>query len=244
MGLLCDVENTALALRETGSKQFSIHWVVDRLLEEGSLVVRRAYADWARFQDQKRSYHEAGFELIDMPRKYHSGKSGTDIKLAVDAMEIGFSKQNVDCIALISGDPDLRPLVAKLRENGIYVIGLGVEGSASRILIECCDEYLFSHELKRAATGPVHAKDLSPERREAFSIVIEAVRSLMEQDRDRIWGSMIKQTIQRSEPSFSEGAYGYSAFSDLLEDAESCDIIRLERDERSGGYVVTDLRDS
>ena len=111
-------------------------------------------------------------------------------------------------------------------------------------MIECCDDYLFSNKLEPAKAVPIEAENLTPERREAFAIVIEAIRSLMEEDRDRIWGSMIKQTIQRSEPSFSEGAYGYSAFSDLLEDAESCDIIRLERDERSGGYVVTDLRDS
>ena len=244
IGLFCDVEDTALALREAAIKNFQIEWVVQRLLQEGSLIVRRAYADWGRFDEQKRQYHEAAFELVDIPRKYHSGKSGTDIKLSVDAIEVSFSKHHVDTIAIVSGDPDLRPLVAKLRENGKYVIGIGVEGSASKILVECCDEYIFWQRLTPGSSEAKGAGEIGSDRQEAFSIVVDAVRSLMDENRDRIWGSMIKQKIQRSRPSFSEGTYGYSAFSDLLEDVEASDLIRLERDDRSGGYVVTDLRES
>ena len=232
-----------MSLRETGSRTFDIQKVVRNLLETGSIVVRRAYADWGRFRDLERQYHEAGFELIDIPRKYHSGKNSADIKLAVDAIELSFSQHHVDTFALLSGDADLCPLVSKLRKNGSYVIGIGVEGCAAKNLIDCCDEYRFpsSRVSKNRSSEPTES--LSPQRAEVFSIMVDAIRSLTEENKERIWGSMIKQTIQRNQPSFSEVAYGYDAFSDLLEDAQSCNIIRLERDDRSGSYVVTDFRE-
>ncbi len=243
IGLFCDIEDIALGLRETGSKDFDVGLVLKGLLEQGSLVVRRAYADWGRFRDLKHRYHEAGFELIDVPRKYHSGKSSCNIKLAVDAIDLCYSKHHVDTFAILSGDADLCPLVSKLRENGKRVVGIGIEGSASKNLIESCDRYLFPQDLAPKMANQDFPGDLSAQRIEAFSIVVEAVRSLMGENRDRIWGSMIKQTIQRNQPSFSEGVYGYSTFSDLLEDAQTCNIIRLERDDRSGSYVVTDFRE-
>lgn len=243
IGLFSDVENIALALREDGSTDLDIQKVVRGLLQQGSLVVRRAYADWHRFRDLKRRYHDCGFELIDIPRKDHSGKSSADIKLAVDAIELSFSKQHVDTFALLSGDADLCPLVAKLRENGKTVIGIGPERSASKNLVDCCDQYLYPNAFQESSALGNRAGELTPERHEAFAMMVAALRSLTAENKDRIWGSLVKQTIQREEPSFSEGAYGYSAFSDLLEDAARCNIIRLERDDRSGSYVVTDFRE-
>ena len=244
IGLFCDIEDIALSLREANSRNFDPQILQQALTQRGLLVVRRAYADWGRFGDLKSRFHETGFELIDIPRRDHSGKSRADIKLAVDAIELSFSKHHVDTFAIISGEADLSPLVSKLRENGKLVIGIGVEGGASKTLIDACDEYLFLDEIEREVVRPVVAKGLDSRRVEAFSLVEEAIRTLMEEKKDRIWGSMIKQRIQRKQPSFTEGAYGYSAFSDLLEDAETCKIISLERDDRSGSYLVTAFRGS
>jgi uncharacterized protein (TIGR00288 family) len=233
-----------LSLREANSRNFDPQILQQALSQRGLLVVRRAYADWGRFGDLKSRFHETGFELIDIPRGDHSGKSSADIKLVVDAIELSFSKHHVDTFAIFSGEADLSPLVSKLRENGKLVIGIGVEGGASKTLIDACDEYLFLGEIERDAVKPVVAEGLDSRRVEAFSLVEEAIRTLMEEKKDRIWGSMIKQRIQRKQPSFTEGTYGYSAFSDLLEDAETCKIISLERDDRSGSYLVTGFRES
>jgi hypothetical protein len=66
----------------------------------------------------------------------------------------------------------------------------------------------------------------------------EIVESL-ENDYDQLWGSMVKQTIRRVHPGFSESYYGYNSFSDLLKDAESRGVIRLEYDEKRGNYLVS-----
>ena len=243
IGLFCDIEDIASSLREADSRNFDLDMVLRALVQRGSLVVKRAYADWERFRDLKVRFHEAGFELVDIPRKDHSGKSSVDIKLAVDAIELSFSKHHIDTFAILSGEADLSPLVSKLRENGKLVVGIGTEGSASKTLVDCCDEYLFCDESAPQEAKPDLAHGLDRRRVEAFSLMEEAIRALMEEKKDRIWGSMIKQRIQLKQPSFSESAYGYSAFSDLLEDAETCNIISLERDDRSGSYLVKGFRE-
>jgi uncharacterized protein (TIGR00288 family) len=242
IGLFCDIEDIASSLREADSRNFDLEMVLQALAQRGSLVVKRAYADWERFRDLKLRFHEAGFELVDIPRKDHSGKSSADIKLAVDAIELSFSKHHIDTFAILSGEADLSPLVSKLRENGKLVIGIGTEGSASKTLVDCCNEYLFCGEIAPQQAKPEFAHGLDRRRVEAFSLMEEAIRALMEENKDPIWGSMIKQWIQRKQPSFSESAYGYSAFSDLLQDAETCNIISLERDDRSGSYLVKGFR--
>ena len=62
---------------------------------------------------------------------------------------------------------------------------------------------------------------------------------MAERDADeRVWGSMVKQALKRRNPGFNESYYGFRAFSDLLEEAEKKGLIKLEADEKSGGYVV------
>jgi uncharacterized LabA/DUF88 family protein len=239
MALFCDLENIAIGLRESDLEHFDLHVVLARLLEKGRIIVKRAYADWGRFSEFKRPFHQSGVELIDIPEKYHSGKNSAEIKLAVDAMELCYSKEHLDIFVLLSGDGDLFPLVSKLKENNKHVIGVGIESTAARILTDTCDEYLFYEDLWREAGITPTLEGLEDRRAEAMTLMMDAIQALMRENKDVLWGSMIKQTMQRKQPSFSEGHYGYSAFSELLEDAERQKLIALERDRRSGSYVVT-----
>jgi hypothetical protein len=129
--------------------------------------------------------------------------------------------------------------VSKLKENNKYVIGVGVKGSTSSYLIDNCDEFIYYEDVWRDLQRTPRLDHLSPKEAEAFGLLIESILALIRENKTILWGSMIKQTMQRKRPSFSEGYYGYSAFSDLLEDAHQKNIIRLKRDQRSGNYVVT-----
>jgi hypothetical protein len=81
---------------------------------------------------------------------------------------------------------------------------------------------------------------LSDKKQEAFDLMLGTLEALMaERDADeRIWGSMVKQALKRRNPGFNETYYGFHGFSDLLEEAEKKGLIKLEADEKSGGYVV------
>jgi uncharacterized protein (TIGR00288 family) len=239
IAMFCDFENIALGVRDSEIGKFDINLVLERLLEKGKIIVKKAYADWERYSDYKRPFHEAAIELIDIPQKFYSGKNSADIKMVVDAMDLSYSKEHLDTFVIVSGDSDFSPLVSKLKENNKYVIGVGVKNSSSNLLVDNCDEFIYYEDVWRDAQKGPKLDGLNKKTAEVFSLMIESIQALARENKDVLWGSMIKQTMQRKKPSFNEGYYGYSTFSELLEDAERKNIIKLKKDQRSGTYIVT-----
>jgi uncharacterized LabA/DUF88 family protein len=149
LALFCDFENIALGVRDAHYDRFDIRRVLERLLLKGSIIIKKAYCDWSRYQEFKAGMHEASFELIEVPHVRQSGKNSADIRLVVDALDCAYTKAQVDTFVVISGDSDFSPLVSKLRENGKVVIGVGVKNSSSDLLIANCDEFIYYDDLVR-----------------------------------------------------------------------------------------------
>lgn len=262
LALFCDFENIALGVRDAHYDRFDIRRVLERLLLKGSIIIKKAYCDWSRYQEFKAGMHEASFELIEIPHVRQSGKNSADIRMVVDALDFGYTKPQVDTFVIISGDSDFSPLVSKLRENGKTVIGVGVKNSTSDLLIANCDEFIFYDDLvrddirKRAAPRrkPVvrtpepgvaaqprkSEKGDDDRRQEAFDLLVETIEAVSEErgEDERIWGSMVKQALRRRKPGFTERYYGFSSFTALLDEAEKRGLIQQQRDEKSGGSLV------
>jgi len=248
LAVFCDFENIALGVREAKYAQFDMEKVLERLLAKGSIVVKKAYCDWDRYKEFKSTMHAASFELIEIPHLRQSGKNSADIRMVVDALDLCYTKSHVDTFVIVSGDSDFSPLVSKLRENAKTVIGVGVKNSSSDLLINNCDEFIYYDDLVRADEQKRRAakkrRDAAPpgqdKKQEAFDLMLGTLEALMaERDADeRIWGSMVKQALKRRNPGFNETYYGFGAFSDLLEEAEKKGLIKLEPDEKSGGYII------
>ncbi len=239
LALFIDFENIALGVRDAKYKSFEIQLVLERLVEKGKIMVKRAYADWGRYLDYKRPFHEAAIELIDIPRSHYSGKNSADIRMVVDAMDLSHEKAHIDTFVIVSGDSDFSPLVSKLRENNKYVIGMGVKNSSSELLVDNCDEFIYYEDLVRTQKKPSRSlRDLPEKTGEAMSLITDAIEALQREDKEVLWGSMIKQTIMRKKPSFNESYYGYKTFSRMLEDAAKHGIVELKRDAKSRSYIV------
>ena len=236
-----DFENIALGVKEKKKLRFDIDLMLQRLLEKGKILVKRAYGDWSRYKAYRQDLHSAAIELIEIPQRSYSGKNSADIRLVVDAMDLCYSKKHVDTFAIASGDSDFSPLVSKLRENAKYVIGLGVENSTSGLLVENCDEFIFYEDLIRSQKTPLKQHNIPAKKAEAFEVVISSIRALEREGKTTIWASMVKETVKRKKPSFAESHYGYSSFSKLLEEAENLKLLQLKRDERSGSYLISHL---
>ncbi len=243
LALFIDFENIAIGVRDAHYRKFDVNLVLERLLDKGKLLVKKAYADWSRYSDYKRAFHEAAIELIEVPQKSIGGKNSADIRLVVDAMDMSFQKEHVNCFVVASGDSDFSPLVSKLKENNKYVIGLGVKNSTSDLLIENCDEFIFYEDLVRVQQRPLPmASGGLPEKlQECFSLLVDSVVALQRENKEVLWGSMVKETMKRKRPSFNETYYGFRTFSHLLEDAQRRSVVVLRRDQKSGSYVVEDL---
>jgi len=266
LALFCDFENIALGVRDARYAQFDITRVLERLLLKGSIVVKKAYCDWERYKEFKAGMHQAGFELIEIPHVKQSGKNSADIRMVVDALDLCYTKPHVDTFVIISGDSDFSPLVSKLRENNKGVIGVGVKNSTSDLLIANCDEFIYYDDLvreqakprraprKKSAPAHAHGTPAAPapgdgkesasreedKKQEAFDLVLATLEALLAERgaEDKIWGSMVKQTLKRRRPGFNESYYGFRSFNNLLEEAAQRRLIALERDDKSGGYVV------
>ena len=237
LAVYVDFENLALGLKGKQKGKFDIRKVLERLLEKGKIVVKKAYSDWAPYPEYKKSMHEAGIELVEIPRRRMSGKNSADMRMCVDAMDLCYSKEHINSFAIISGDSDFTPLVSKLKENGKSVFGLGMKDSTSELLISACDEFIFYEELT-ADSLPRIDKSLPGKKQEAFQLLIETVAALMRENKDVLWSSMVKDTMKRKRPNFSEAYHGYRSFSQLLEDAEKHGLVTLSTDARSGTYVI------
>src|SRR4030043_1075002 len=239
LAVFIDFENLALGFRGKKDKRFDIQKVLERLVEKGKIIVKKAYADWTEYSDYKRALHEAAIELIDIPRRSVSGKNSADIRLCVDAIDLCYSKEHIDTFAIVSGDSDFSPLVSKLKENGKGVIGLGMKESSSHLLINNCDEFIYYEDLERPQGIPPKIEQELPERKkEGFQLLVDSVLALVRENKEVLWSSMVKETMKRKKPSFNESYHGYRTFSDLLEDAEKEGIIRLRTDARSGTSVI------
>lgn len=324
IAIFSDFENVAIGVRDAKYDTFDIHLVLERLLDKGNIVVKKAYADWDRYKSYKKVMHESSFELIEIPHVSYSGKNSADIRMVVDALDLCYTKAHVDMFVIISGDSDFSPLVSKLRENNKKVVGVGVKNSSSDLLIDNCDEYIFYDDLvrekrkaapkteRRSSSSSSSSRDASKDRaaaststpatastpaartteteistteaetsrettredaassqksgrtaaasaaaskpsqpagaktkadetgsqEEALDIVLDTAESLFRERDENLWGSMVKQTLKRKRPHFSETFFGYRNFSDLLEDAERRGLLELKKDEKSGGYLI------
>ncbi len=262
LALFCDFENVALGVRDAKYAKFDIQLVLERLLLKGTIVFKKAYCDWERYKEFKPPMHEAAFELIEIPHTRQSGKNSADIRMVVDALDLCYTKEHIDTFVIISGDSDFSPLVSKLRENAKTVIGVGVKNSTSDLLISNCDEFIYYDDLVRdqqstkkrqskrtpkktdasqeASSKKKKAKSEEGNVDQAIALVLETVEAIQAErgDREKLWGSMIKQTLKRRRPGFNESFYGFRSFSDLLEEAQTRGQLELEMDERSGGYLI------
>jgi len=259
MALFCDFENIALGVKDSKYAKFDIQKVLERLLLKGSIVVKKAYCDWERYKAFKAVMHEAAFELIEIPHVRQSGKNSADIRMVVDALDLCYTKSHVETFVIISGDSDFSPLVSKLRENNKVVIGCGVKNSSSDLLIANCDEFIYYDDLVREEAakkkkskkltckpGPGQTpkkgarKTAEDKKQNAVDLVVETVEALFAErgEADKIWGSMVKQALKRRMPGFTESYYGFRTFGQLLEDGQYRGLLELEKDERSGGYII------
>jgi len=273
IAVFIDFENLALGVRDLkGEKSFQIELVLNRLLEKGRVVFKRAYSDWTNYRTEMRAFHTQGIELVDIPQSKMSGKNSADIRMVVDAIDLCHTKQNIDLFALVSGDSDFSPLVSKLKETDKRVIGCGIRSSTSQLLVANCDEFIYYDDLvkaaavrpppatprrtarkpasqaaakagaKRTKSKPKQATPVTDETTQALHKVLEIIRSLSA-DYDPLWGSLVKQTVRRVHPGFREGHYDFRTFSELLQAIAELGYIELQYDENRGNHQVTLVAD-
>jgi uncharacterized protein (TIGR00288 family) len=255
IALFLDYENLALGARDhLGGMTFDLRPISDALAERGRVVVRRAYADWSYFDEDRRMLTRSHVELIDMPQRMGaSRKNAADIKMAVDAMELAFERDYISTFVFCTGDSDFTPLVHKLRELNKRVIGVGVEKTTSAMLPPACDEFLYYDRLEGVEIPPTRTRrsrparpaDIEPQPIEqepetqlaadestrdvdALAVVVaQTVAGLERSSSGAVTASTLKRTLLRKDPTFNEADFGFRAFGELLRHLAEQNVVEL-----------------
>jgi uncharacterized protein (TIGR00288 family) len=220
--LLIDFDNVTMGIRS--DLQTELKRLLQSEIIRGKVAVQRAYADWRRYPQYIVPLSESSIDLIFAPAYGSSKKNATDIRLAIDALELVFTRPEIGTFILLSGDSDFSSLVLKLKEYGKYVIGVGIRESSSDLLIQNCDEYFSYSEL----AGLTKTSDVQYERRDPWQLVIEAVKQMAAHN-DVMRSDRLKQVMQELDPNFDEKDAGFSRFSKFVVEAAKRGLITLDR---------------
>jgi uncharacterized protein (TIGR00288 family) len=247
LALFVDHENVAIGARDIGMR-FELAPLLDVLAARGRLVVRRAYADWNLFRDDRRGYVDANIELMEIPQRGDSvRKNAADIQMAVDAMELAFTRDFVSTFVIVSGDSDFTPLVSKLRELDKRVIGVGMKGSTSGMLPPACDEFIFYNRLEGAPmrSPKDHAKGRSgsdkkkgkkateesstgkQDLKKLERLIRRTLSGVQASGAGTVQASNLKRALLRTDPTFTEQDYGFRAFRELLNHLAESSVIEM-----------------
>jgi uncharacterized LabA/DUF88 family protein len=235
--LLIDFDNVTMGIRSDLGKE--LRSLLSSEIIKGKVAVQRAYADWRRYPQYIVPLTEASIDLIYAPAYGSSKKNATDIRLAIDALELVFVRPEIGTFILLSGDSDFSSLVIKLKEYGKYVIGVGIRESSSDLLVMNCDEY-YSYN---ALAGLVKASDeeATVRKYDPWELVTEAVQR-MKRNNDVMRSDRLKQVMQEIDNTFDEKNLGISKFSRFCQEAAQRGLLSVTKLEN--GQLEVDTPDT
>jgi uncharacterized protein (TIGR00288 family) len=228
--LLIDFDNVTLGIRSDLTKE--LRTLLNSDIIRGKVAVQRAYADWRRYPQYIVPLSESSIDLIFAPAFGTNKKNATDIRLAVDAIELVFTRPEIGTFILLSGDSDFSSLVIKLKEYGKYIIGVGIRESASDLLIQNCDEYYSYTDL----AGLTKEEDTPSIQRDPWELAGEAVAQ-MHRSGDVMRSDRLKQVMQQLDPNFDERNAGFNRFSKFVTEAGNRGLITVSKLD-NGQYEV------
>ena len=228
--LLIDFDNVTLGVQKDLTKE--LRTLLNSDIIKGKVAVQRAYADWRRYPQYIVPLSESSIDLIFAPAFGSSKKNATDIRLAIDAIELVFTRPEIGTFILLSGDSDFSTMVIKLKEYGKYVIGVGIRESASDLLIQNCDEYYSYNDL----AGLTKEVDTPSIQRDPWELAGEAVAQ-MARNGDVMRSDRLKQVMQQIDPNFDERNAGFNRFSKFVVEAGQKGVVQVNKLE-NGQYEV------
>jgi uncharacterized protein (TIGR00288 family) len=220
--LLIDFDNVTLGIRS--DLQSELRNLLSSAIVKGKVAVQRAYADWRRYPQYIVPLSESSIDLIFAPAHGSSKKNATDIRLAVDAIELVFTRPEIGTYILLSGDSDFSSMVLKLKEYGKYVIGVGIRESSSDLLVQNCDEY-YSYN---ALAGLVKNTEEDAVKKDPWELVVEAV-ARMKTNGDVMRADRLKQVMQEIDPNFDEGNLRMAKFSKFCLEAAQRGLLKVTK---------------
>lgn len=225
--------NVALLIDADNASPDSLDSVLTVLAELGTVNIRRAYGNWKKpaLNGWEKIIH---LHAIEPQQQFDiaKGKSATDMKMIIDAMDLIYSGR-VGGFGIMSSDSDFMPLAVRIKQEGLPVYGFGT-AKTPLAFQNACTRFIDVAALKVATAehGVSDAsKEVKPVDDELIKIIGDAWKSAKHDDNGYASLSEVGN-LAGNRSSFDARSYGYSRLSDLV---DAIPNFRIER--REGGRI-------
>jgi uncharacterized LabA/DUF88 family protein len=238
IAVFVDFDNIEIGVKSTLNRHFDIGAVLEAIKEKGEVVTKIAYGDWKRAGEHSRSMTQHAIQMVQRNLTPGGDKNGADINLALDALEMAFTRNHINAFVIVGGDSDFIALVEKLKQYDKKVFVVGGRAFTSAILQKNCHEFIAYENL----IGPQGGQRRPAERTrtvadggdlsKAFPLVRRALKVLADREVSPQLG-LLKSTLLQLDSTFSERDYGASTFRDFIEKMAGAGYVRLKQVDRS-----------
>lgn len=209
-------------LENTGGKAITLNRVIEKVKIKGDILIGKVYGYQEAFSELKEVLLSNTFNVFPSIKYGVNQKNNLDIQLVIDALDVAYTNELIDCFCIVSGDSDYTPLVGKLKSMGKFVLGISRSEVASNIFIKACNEFIFLETVSTATVGkPLSDDDSISATPNDLMEVVEKIISDQADTDGTMFVSELKKTLLRLRPEFSEKSYGYSSFGKLLNTLET-----------------------
>ena len=231
--IFIDYDNIEIGVKSTLNRDLDIACILEGVNQRGEIVSKIAYGNWGHHPEATRAFAEYGVQMTQRDSTPRGDKNGGDINLALDALEMAFTRDHINSFAIVSGDSDFMPLVNKLKEYNKRVYVVGGRQFTSTILQRNCHEFISYESLldllprSRRGSSPRSGRPqvrTALPLKQAMSLLERALTALDVRGVQPQLG-LIKSTMLQLDPAFAERDYGVSSFSGLMEKLEEKDFI-------------------
>jgi uncharacterized LabA/DUF88 family protein len=244
LAVFIDFDNIQIGVKDTLGKEFDVELVLEALKERGEVVTKIAYGDWHRAGEQSRSMTQHAVQLVQRNVTPRGDKNGADINLALDALEMAFTRHHINAFAIVGGDSDFIALVEKLKQYDKRIFVVGGRSFTSNILQRNCHEFIAYENLVKPSDGGRRSRSARDSGRRApdgrplsaaYPNVQRALKIIAEREVSPQIG-LLKSTLLQLDPTFTERDYGAASFLEFMQKMAQENLVSLRRVDR--GYLV------
>ncbi len=245
IAVFIDFDNISIGVKQSLNRNFDIGTVLEAIKEKGEVVTKVAYGDWKRAEDYSRAMTQHAVQMVQRNLTPGGDKNGADIALALDALEMAFTRNHINAFVIVGGDSDFIALVEKLKQYDKIVFVVGGRAFTSLILQKNCHEFISYENLVGIQSGVrrYHGKAQgisSPSSLEnALPLIRRALKILSDREVSPQLG-LLKSTLLQLDSTFSERDYGVSSFRDFIQKLADAGFVNLKQVDRS---LLVELRE-
>jgi uncharacterized protein (TIGR00288 family) len=244
IAVFIDFDNIEIGVRTTLSRRFDVHAVLEAVKERGEVVTKIAYGNWKKSEEYSRALTEHAVQMVQRNLTPGGDKNGADINLALDALEMAFTRDHINAFVIVGGDSDFIALVEKLKQYDKKVFIVGGRAFTSVILQKNCHEFLAYENLiglqpgTRKSSGRIPAGPRG-QLGDAMGPIRRALKILTDREVSPQLG-LLKSTLLQLDPTFSERDYGTGSFREFIEKLSAAGFLNLKQVDRS---LIVELKD-